>query len=78
MNDVLEFWRKPLPIHAVVDNPSWILPYAEKLIKRLNENVRSIRPGYGLAPQHLSEVLVRPAARHLKRGEPLDWEMVDK
>ena len=37
------------------------------------ENVRSIRPGYGLAPKHLPEVLGRHAARDLKRGEPLEW-----
>lgn len=38
--------------------------------------VRSIRPGFGLAPKHLPEVLGRPAARPLRRGEPLDWSMV--
>jgi pseudaminic acid synthase len=36
-------------------------------------NVRSIRPGYGLPPKHLPEVLGRRAARALKRGEPLRW-----
>jgi N-acetylneuraminate synthase len=41
-----------------------------------SENVRSIRPGYGLAPKHLPEVLGLRAARDLKRGEPLDWEAV--
>jgi N-acetylneuraminate synthase len=40
------------------------------------DNVRSIRPGYGLPPKHLPEVLGRRAARDLKRGEPLDWEAV--
>jgi N-acetylneuraminate synthase len=40
-------------------------------------NVRSIRPGHGLAPRHLPDVLDRPAARALKRGEPLNWSMVD-
>jgi N-acetylneuraminate synthase len=39
-------------------------------------NVRSVRPGYGLAPKHLPEVLGRKAARDLKFGEPLDWSMV--
>jgi pseudaminic acid synthase len=37
------------------------------------QNVRSIRPGFGLAPKHLPEVLGRRAARMLKRGEPLAW-----
>jgi N-acetylneuraminate synthase len=40
------------------------------------ENVRSIRPGHGLPPKHLPEVLGRQAARDLKRGEPLDWPSV--
>jgi len=39
-------------------------------------NVRSIRPGHGLAPKHLPEVLGRCAARDLKRGEPLAWNMI--
>ena len=38
-----------------------------------DKNVRSIRPGHGLAPKHLPEVLGRQAARDLKRGTPLDW-----
>ena len=38
------------------------------------ENVRSIRPGYGLAPKLLPDVLGRHAARDLKRGEPLSLE----
>lgn len=40
-------------------------------------NVRSIRPGYGLAPKHLPEVLGRHAARDLARGEPFAWSMVE-
>lgn len=39
-------------------------------------NVRSIRPGLGLAPKHLPTVLGRTASRALERGEPLDWSMV--
>lgn len=40
------------------------------------ENVRSIRPGYGLPPKYLPEVLQRRAARPLKRGEPLSWNLL--
>ena len=39
-------------------------------------NVRSIRPGLGLPPKHLPEILGRTAARALKRGEPLSWDML--
>ena len=39
-------------------------------------NVRSIRPGFGLAPVHLPAVLGRMAARPLSKGEPLSWDMI--
>ena len=40
------------------------------------DNVRSIRPGHGLAPKHLDRVLGRRAARDISRGTPLTWELV--
>jgi pseudaminic acid synthase len=39
-------------------------------------NVRSIRPGNGLHPRHLTEVLGKNAAQGIKRGTPLRWEFV--
>lgn len=38
------------------------------------ENIRIIRPGYGLAPKYYREVLGKRAKRSLKRGEALSWE----
>ncbi len=40
-------------------------------------NVRSIRPGFGLPPKYLPQVLGRRARRTISRGEPLDWSMVE-
>jgi N-acetylneuraminate synthase len=40
-------------------------------------NIRSIRPGLGLAPKFLPQVLGRRAGRALKRGDPLSWEMIE-
>ncbi len=37
------------------------------------ENVRSIRPGHGMHPRHLDEVLGRHASQPLVRGTPLQW-----
>ncbi|MBI5725992.1 MAG: pseudaminic acid synthase [Planctomycetes bacterium] len=43
----------------------------------LNEqNVRVIRPGHGLAPKHLPDVLGRTAAADIKRGTPLSWDLI--
>jgi N-acetylneuraminate synthase len=40
------------------------------------ENVRSIRPGYGLPPKHLPEILGRRAGRAIARGTPLAWSLI--
>jgi pseudaminic acid synthase len=41
------------------------------------ENVRSIRPGQGLHPRHLGQVIGKKAARPLEKGEPLGWDDVE-
>lgn len=40
------------------------------------KNVRSIRPGAGLPPKHLGEILGRRAAKDVERGTPLSWELI--
>ena len=42
-----------------------------------NDNVRIIRPGYGLAPRELPKVLGRKARRTLARGTALSWDAVE-
>lgn len=39
-------------------------------------NVRSIRPGYGLAPRFLDGVIGKAAACDIARGTPLSWPLV--
>jgi len=40
------------------------------------ENVRSIRPGHGLAPKHYDAVLGRRAKVDIARGTPLSWDLL--
>lgn len=40
------------------------------------ENVRPIRPGYGLAPKHLDTVLGLKASQEVPRGTPLNWDLI--
>jgi N-acetylneuraminate synthase len=40
-------------------------------------NVRSIRPGHGIPPKHLTEVLGRRAARDISRGTPLAFDLIE-
>ena len=40
------------------------------------ENVRSIRPVYGLHTRYLDEMLGRRAARDVSKGTPLSWDLL--
>lgn len=44
--------------------------------KITSENVRSIRPGFGLAPKYLEQVLGRTAKVDIHRGTPLSFEFI--
>ncbi|WP_411844508.1 pseudaminic acid synthase [Schinkia azotoformans] len=39
------------------------------------ENIKAIRPGFGLAPKHLKNVLGKKAKVDIKKGTPLSWEL---
>jgi len=38
------------------------------------ENLKVIRPGFGLKPKYFQDVLGKSASKELKRGTPLQWE----
>ncbi|VUD56428.1 Pseudaminic acid synthase [Thalassocella blandensis] len=42
------------------------------------ENVRSIRPGFGLAPKHYDSVLGKKSTRAIAAGSRLEWELVER
>ena len=41
------------------------------------ENVRSIRPGHGLPPKYLKDILGKQASQDIKKGTPLSWELME-
>lgn len=41
------------------------------------DNVRSIRPGYGLKPQHIKAVLGKIARQDIAKGTPVSWEIIE-
>jgi N-acetylneuraminate synthase len=41
------------------------------------DNVRSIRPGFGLHPRFFDEVLGKRTTRDIKRGSRLEWDMIE-
>ena len=40
------------------------------------ENIRSIRPGYGLPPKYFKEVIGKKITKDFNRGTPLKWQMI--
>lgn len=40
------------------------------------ENVRSIRPGFGLHPKYYKDVLGKKATKDIKKGTPLNWNLI--
>jgi N-acetylneuraminate synthase len=40
------------------------------------QNLRAIRPGFGLAPKFLDAVLGRKVRAHVKKGTPLAWDLL--
>ena len=41
------------------------------------KNVRSIRPGFGLHPRYYGEIIGKKARTDIKRGTPLDWDLIE-
>jgi pseudaminic acid synthase len=56
--------------------------FAVKDIKKgqefTEENLRSIRPGQGLAPKYLKKILGKKSGSHIKRGTPLNWDLIKR
>jgi len=41
------------------------------------ENLKSIRPANGLSPKYRTAILGKAAKKNIKRGTPLNWDLVD-
>ena len=43
-----------------------------------SENVKSVRPGYGLHPKYFDDIIGKTATKDLKKGDALKWEYVNQ
>src|SRR5690606_31595340 len=41
-----------------------------------SENLRCVRPGFGLPPKHLDTLLGLPVAQDIKAGIPMSWALL--
>ncbi|MCK5099801.1 MAG: pseudaminic acid synthase, partial [Desulfobacteraceae bacterium] len=44
--------------------------------KLSKENMRIIRPGYGLAPKYFDLLTGKRVNKNIKRGTPFEWGMI--
>jgi len=41
------------------------------------ENIRSIRPGFGLSPKHLKDIIGKKSIKSLEKGTPVSWDIIE-
>jgi pseudaminic acid synthase len=54
----------------------FIIKDVKKNEKFTEENIKSIRPSFGLPPKYLYEVIGKKAKKNIKKGTPLRWDMI--
>jgi pseudaminic acid synthase len=54
----------------------YVVKYIKKGEKFTRDNIRAIRPGYGLHPKFLPQILGKRACRNLEKGDRLTWDVV--
>jgi len=54
----------------------YIVKDIKKGEKFTRENIKAIRPGFGLHPKYLPQIIGKKACKDLKRGEALKWEHI--
>lgn len=42
------------------------------------ENVKSIRPGFGMHPRYLKKILGKRSTKYIEKGTPLSWKLITK
>jgi pseudaminic acid synthase len=42
------------------------------------ENIKSIRPGFGLSPKYLNQLIGKKAIKNIEKGTPFSWELIQQ
>lgn len=65
------------------EKKSWVFRRSLYVVKDLkagevltHENLRSIRPGYGLPPKFIDALLGRKITKDVKKGTPMSWDLL--
>lgn len=67
------------------ENKSWELRRSLFVVEDIlpgseftEQNIRSVRPGYGLSPKYFEEILGKRSSQAIKKGTPLSWGLINK
>ncbi len=41
-----------------------------------NSNIKSIRPGFGLHPRYLKDIIGKKVRKNIRKGTPLNWDLI--
>lgn len=55
----------------------YLIKNLKKGDKLTEENIRIVRPGHGMAPKYYDIVIGRKLIKNVKKGTPLDWNLLD-
>lgn len=75
----VDYTRKPAEVASLVFRRSlYVVADMKEGDVFTEQNLRSIRPGHGLAPKYLPDILGTQATCDISRGTALDWSMVKR
>lgn len=73
-----DYTRKPSEKDNMIFRRSlYAVADIDKGAELTSANVRSIRPGYGMAPKHLPDLMGRRARVAIPRGTAMSWDLVE-
>ena len=49
----------------------------EKGSEITKDDIRRIRPGYGIKPRHFDEIIGKKVTKNIERGDPVNWDILD-
>jgi pseudaminic acid synthase len=62
--------------HSVFKRSLFVVQDVKKGEPFTEENIRTIRPGYGIAPKHIDQVIGKHASCDIERGTPVSWDLI--
>ena len=64
--------------HSVFRRSLFVVQDVKKGEFFTESNIRTIRPGYGIAPKYIDQIIGKQASVNIERGTPVSWELILK